>query len=152
MAHNSQKVRLASRGLGVVDSRDKLWPVQELSRALLLPAVITSWDPYLAISTGPRVWLNWVEVGSWTWNIHLAQMSQKPPSCFLEGQVKGPDQRLGSSDSKKGEEEKEDPLDWVTREGGCGALPWPAWAGGGEVVVGGAPSGAALSSSCKYLM
>lgn len=59
------KVRLASRGLDVVDSRDALRLVQELSRALLLIAFITSWDPYLAISTpGPQVWLKWVEVGS----------------------------------------------------------------------------------------
>lgn len=142
----------------MVDSRASLRLVQELSRALLLTADISSWDPYLAISTpGPHIWLKWVEVGSQTSNTTVlcpAQMTQKPPKLFPRGASPGlwPDQRLGSSDSKKGDEEKGDPLDSATKEEGCGTLLWPVWAGGGEVAGGGAPSGVALNSSCRYLM
>lgn len=143
--------------LGVVDNRAALRLVQELSRALLFTAVITFWDPYLANSTpGPHIWLKWLEVGSQNSNTTVLLCTGDPeaPKLFPRETSRGfwRNQRLGSSDSKKGEGEKEDPLDSATREGGCSALRWPPWAGGGEVAVGGAPSGAALSSSCKYLM
>lgn len=105
----------------VVDNRDTLRPVQELSRAQLLIVLPTFWDPYLALSTsGPHI--------SQTSNFTILPDTEDPeaPVLFPRGTSQGlwPDQRLGSSDSKKGEEEKEeDPLDLATRDWGCGALP-----------------------------
>lgn len=64
---------------------------------------------------------------------------------------RGPDQWLDSSDSKNGEEEKqEDSDDSGTREAGARASPSRGQSGG--EAAGGAPSGAALSSPCRYLM
>lgn len=97
------------------------------------------------------------QVGAQTLNITILPGTDDPETPILipRGTSRGlwPDQRLGSSDSKKGDGEKgEDPLDSVTRKGGCGELPWPVRTGGGEVAAGGSPPSAALSSSCKYLM
>lgn len=145
--------------LGGQQSHAEANQVRELSWTPLLTALTTSWDPHLAVSTrGLHIWPKWVEMGAQTLNITILPGTNVPETPILipRGTSRGlwPNQRLDSSDSKKGDGEKgEDPLDSVTRKGGCGELPWPVRTGGGEVAAGGSPpSGAALSSSCKYLM
>lgn len=87
------------------------------------------------------------------------RVTRQSPGCSREWDGPGgsphpapvPAQWLDSSDSKNGEEEKqEDSHDSGTREPGARASRSPGQSGG--EAEGGAPSGAALSSSCRYLI
>lgn len=74
-----------------------------------------------------------------------------PTGPFRSPRQPRSDQWLDSSDSKKSEEEKQEASDDSgTREAGPRASPSPGQSGGEP--AGCEPSGAALSSSCRYLM